>query len=48
MEEVPCEIKIRIRDNGFGISKEGILNLFMDFGRLAEQEEQQDGWAVDL
>ena len=35
-----ANIEISIIDNGLGISEEGLKNLFTDFGKLTENENQ--------
>jgi K+-sensing histidine kinase KdpD len=38
MDGKKVRVQISIVDNGNGISKEGIQNLFKDFSKLAENE----------
>ena len=38
VNEIPVQIDISVIDNGPGISEQGLSNLFVDFGRLAEHE----------
>ena len=42
-EERFLNIELHIRDNGCGISEEGIKHLFIDFGKLHENEERNSG-----
>jgi signal transduction histidine kinase len=42
-------LQISIIDTGIGISEEGLANLFIDFGRLKENERQnQSGTGLGL
>ena len=36
-------IEINIIDTGLGISEEGLKHLFMNFGKLSENQEQNKG-----
>ena len=42
-EERFLNIELHIRDNGCGISEEGLKHLFIDFGKLHENEERNSG-----
>ena len=41
--EKSINLEIKIIDTGLGISEQGLKQLFMDFGKLSESEEQNKG-----
>ena len=43
LSESYISLRLSVVDTGIGMSEEGVKNLFVDFGRLAENENRNKG-----